>query len=90
MYQGVDEQIAYTLTTTPWGSSPSNPAVVVKNSAGADVTASVTAGSGSVSGDVITTPIIKSLTAGEWYRVEVKFTISGNIPEAWFYLVGQT
>ena len=39
LVQGVDERIAYTLTTTPWGSSPSSPSVVVKDEDGTDVTA---------------------------------------------------
>ncbi len=89
LVQGVDEQIAYQVTTTPWGSSPTNVAVVVKNSAGTDVTATVTSGTASVMGDVITLPVIKSLTAGEVYRVEVKFTVSGNILETFFWIAAE-
>ena len=39
LYQGVDEQIAYTLTITLWGNSPTSVSVVMKNAAGADVSA---------------------------------------------------
>lgn len=82
--QGEDESIAYTLTTTPWGSDPTSPAVVVKDltNGGADVTETVTSGDASADGDVITTPAIGSLTAGHRYRVEVTFTIAGNVQEA--------
>ena len=84
--QGEDEQIAYSITTTPWGSDPSSVAVVVKDesAAFADVTDTVTSGSASANGDVITTPIIKSLTAGRTYRVEVKFAAGANVFECYF------
>lgn len=88
--QGVDEQIAYQLTTTPWGASPTSVAVVVKTADGADVTATVTSGAASVVGDVITLPVIKSLTAGLVYRVEVKFTVSGNVLECFFRIAAET
>ena len=72
--QGIDEQITYNLTTTPWGSSPT--AVTVKayditDGAYADVTSTVLSGEASVSGDVITLPSLESLTAGKRYRVEI-------------------
>ena len=87
--QGVDEQIAYALTTTPWGSSPSSVAVVVKDNNDADVSANCLSGSASVSGDVITTPVVKSLVAGKRYRLEIRFTVSGNICEAWAEMWGE-
>ena len=89
--QGEDEQIAYAITTTPWGSTPSSVTVVVKdetNSFGV-VTTSVTSGSAAVVGDVITTPIVKSLTAGHTYRVETKFTSGVNVFECYFRLRGE-
>jgi len=87
-FQGEDEQVVYTITTTPWGTAPSAVAVVVKDetAAFADVTASVTSGSASVSGDVITTPKIQGLSAGRTYRVEVKFTSGANVMECYFKL----
>ena len=84
--QGVDERIAYRLTVTNWGSSPTSVSVVVKDRAGNDVTATVTTGSASVAGNVITLPVIHSLTAGVIYRCEVKFTIDGNVLEAYVYI----
>jgi hypothetical protein len=89
LYQGVDEQIAYTLTTTPWGSSPSSVSVVIKNAAGTDVSATCLSGSASVNGNIITTPVVKSLTADAQYRLEIKFTCSGNIFEVWADIYGQ-
>ena len=89
IYQGEDEQIAYTLTTTPWGSSPSSPVVTVKNAAGEDKTSDFTDGNASASGDVITTPTILDLVDGAQYRLEIKFTVSGNVEETWGDLCGE-
>jgi hypothetical protein len=86
--QGEDEQIVYSLTTTPWGTSPTTPAVVVKDMSDAakNVTATVTTGTATANGDVITLPLIKSLTAGHEYRVAVRFTANGNVFEPFFIL----
>jgi len=90
LYQGEDEQIVYTLTTTPWGSSPTSVVVKIKDTAtNTDVSSTCLSGSASTTGDVITTPIVKSLTAGSLYRLEIKFTVSGNIVEAWTYIAGE-
>lgn len=89
LHQGEDERIVYTLETTPWGSDPTVPVVTIKNASGTDVTATNATGAASVSGDVISTPIIHSLTAGVRYRLEIKFTIGGNVVEAWANLVGE-
>ena len=43
-----------------------------------------------MSGDSIVTPIVKSLVAGESYRMEIKFTSNGNIFEAYTDIVGET
>lgn len=86
--QGDDEKVTYTITTTNWASNPSSPSMTVtKVSDGSDVTSSVTSGSISASGDVITLKQIESLTAGELYRVEVQFTATGYAPaECFFYI----
>ena len=83
LFQGEDEEIVYCLTTTPWGSTPTNVSVVVKDVDGTDVTSSVTSGISAVSGDVISTPTIQDLTANTEYRLEIRFTVSGNVMEAW-------
>ncbi len=88
LYQGIDEEIAYTLTTTPWGSDPSSPSVVLKDADGVDVSGTYLDGSASVSGDVITTPTVKDLVNDTAYRLEIKFTIDGNVQETWVDLYG--
>lgn len=92
--QGVDESIVYTLTTTPWGSSPGSISVKVytmsPSGTRTDVTSTVMpTGSASAVGDVISLPALKLLTAGTLYRVEIKFTCSGNIFEAYAYIWGE-
>lgn len=84
-YIGADETIVFTLTTTPWGSSPSSPSAKIYEISGdtlTDVTSTCMTGSTTAVNDVITLPAIKSCTAGTDYRVEVKFTCSGNTFEA--------
>jgi hypothetical protein len=86
--QGVDEEIAYKLTTTPWGSSPGTVSVAAYDvtTTRTLVTSTVLSGSASVSGDVITTPVVKSLTADSVYRIEIKFTCSGNVFETFLII----
>jgi hypothetical protein len=90
--QGEDEQVVYTITTTPWGSTPTSPAVVVKrDDTGADVTSTVMpTNSPSILGDVITLSTLKLLTADVVYRVEVKFTTGGNVLECYFMVSAET
>lgn len=94
--QGVDERIAYTLTTTPWGSTPSSVAVVVYDvTSGLASRTLVTAtvmptNSPAVVGDVITLSLLRSLTAGHVYRVEVAFVADGNTFETYFNVRAET
>ena len=87
-YQGEDEQIIYSITTTNWASDPTSVSVAVKdNTAGdVDVTSSVTSGSTVTNGDLITLLTIKSLTAGHLYRVEVQFTAESSKFECYFVI----
>ncbi len=90
--QGVDEQIVYTLSTTKVGSSPTSPSVKVFDVKASyeDVTSTVMpSGSPSVASDVITLPKLQSLTAGKVYRVEVKYTVSGNLIETYFNVIAE-
>ncbi|MDY7078646.1 MAG: hypothetical protein SXV54_17160 [Chloroflexota bacterium] len=90
IYQGEDEEIAYTLTIpSSWGPSPSSPTVTIKDADGADVTSTYTSGSASVDGTVITTSTILNLVADAQYRLEIQFTSSGNVLEAWADLRGE-
>lgn len=90
-YQGEDESIAYTVDVSAIGSSPSSVSVVVKDvTNGTVVTATVMPTNvPSVDGDVITLSPLKSLTAGVLYRVEVKYTLSGNVLENYFIVQAQ-
>jgi len=90
IYQGADETITYTLTTTPWGSSPTAPVLTVKNDAGADVTSTVApSGSTTATGDVITLKPISGLTAGTRYRMEIRFTLGVSVFETFADLIAQ-
>lgn len=85
--QGVDEALAYTVTTTNWGSSPtSTSAKIYDTSDDSDKTTTCMTGSTSVAGDVITLPVIDSLAAGTEYRVEVKFTTDSTEWECYFII----
>lgn len=88
LLQGIDEQIVYTILTTPVCSSPSNVSAkafdVTLKDVYTDVTATVLSGSASASGDTITCPILQALTLGRRYRVEVKWTCNGNVIERYF------
>jgi len=93
-FQGSGESLIYTVTTTNWGSSPGTVSVkaysVSSDETLTDVTSTVIpAGSASVTGDVITLPAIKNLTAGTLYLIEVTFTSGSNIFVAAFELLGE-
>jgi len=64
LVQGEEEEILYSITTTPWGSNPFNVVVKAYDESNdlQDVTATVLDGVPSVTGDVITIPTVKSLT----------------------------
>lgn len=85
--QGAGETKTYSLTVTPWGSSPTSPAVTVEKYVDAtytDVTADLTIGAPTVSGDVITFSLA-GLSAGVRYRVTISFTCGSdvNTPFLW-------
>ncbi len=84
--QGVDERLTYALDISQWGSNPTAIVCVIKLGT-QDVTATVSTGSPSAtSATVITLPQIHSLVAGLEYRVEVKFTVAGQVVEAYFII----
>ena len=80
--QSPQESVSYSITTTPWGSTPSSITLTVYDvtvpGVETDVTSDVVAGSNSALGDVITTQRIGSLTLGHDYRADVLFTDSNN------------
>lgn len=100
--QGADEQIAYRLDTSNWSAVPASPSTpssisakiyTVTEVAGVttytDVTSTKMSGSCVISGQYITLPVILSLTAGTEYRVECKFTLAGNVFEAYGKINGE-
>lgn len=90
LMQGIGERIAYTLTTTPWGSTPTSPVVKLKTCPDLiDVSSTKLNGSASANGDVITTPLIIDLQDGKEYRLEITFVCSGNTFMAWAKVLGE-
>jgi len=85
-YQSSDEERAYTITTTNWVSSPTSPSVAAyldKNNK--DVTSTVfPVNSPTAANDIITLSVLKSLSKGDVYRIEVQFTVGSNIYECYF------
>ena len=94
-YQGTDEQIAYKVTVpTSWGTadftSITNTLYEDPDGDNTDVSATKLSGETTASGQVITTKLVKSLTAGTKYRLEVKFTGSeNNVLEAYAIIFAQ-
>jgi len=87
--QGADEKIPYVLETNvaDWNLiRPVSASVTVKwNST--DATSTNSSGSVTISGTTITTPLIKSLTAGKRYRMEIKWANStGATAEAYAWI----
>lgn len=93
LYQGEDERIAYTLDVSNVGDSPTAQSVSVYQVDGltfTDVESTVMpTNTPTVSGNIITLSLLRDLTNGKTYQVEVKFTITGNIFEHYFRVVGQ-
>ena len=83
-YQGVDEEVVYSVDVSDWGEGPTSPTVVIKDPDGEDVSSTSLDGSPNLSGNVITTPKVKALVEGEQYRVEIKFTLEGRVLEIFF------
>jgi hypothetical protein len=86
--QGANERIAYKLTTTPWGSSPTSPVVKIFDQTGVDKSSTNLSGSPSVTGDVITTPLVIALQSSVQYKLTINFVVSGNTMEAYGYIAG--
>lgn len=78
--QGIDEEIPYGFIVTEWGTSPSSVVVVAKIlSTLVDVTDTLFPdNSPVVDGDLITLSLLKAITEGVVYRIEVKFNVDGG------------
>lgn len=91
VYQGINEQLVYTVTTTPWGSTPATLVNTLWDITDADnpsdVSSTKLTGSTNAAGDVITTKKVYGLTLNSNYRLDVKFTDSAsNIWEAYLII----
>lgn len=94
--QGIQESIVYQLTTTPWGSSPgtivATAYLVDESEEPVTYTDKTTelfpTNTPSASGDVISlSPCVGSaMTLDALYRIEIKFTCSSNVFEAYAYI----
>jgi len=89
--QGEDERIAYSFSTTKWGSNPTGVVVAAYDVSDkfANVSSTVLFGNPGVNVNVITTPTVHSLTVGHKYRFEIQFTCSDNTFETYFTLRGE-
>jgi hypothetical protein len=92
LVMGQDEKLTFTLTVTPWGSSPSSVSVKVfdvTDGGYTDVSSTVLNGSPAVDGDVITLPSVEDLVAGHVYRLEILFMSGGNTFECYAVVRGE-
>jgi len=84
-YWGENEAPVFTLTTTPWGSSPTGLSLTIEDLSNneTDVTSTLTDGSDpTATGDIVTLPQISGWKRGHRYRVRVAFTAGGTDWEA--------
>jgi hypothetical protein len=88
--QTTAEQISYSLDVSLWGSAPAPVSVTVLDASDsfADVTTTVMpSGSASVTGNVISLPKLRALTAGHLYKILVLFDIGGNREEGFIQVL---
>jgi len=89
VYQGVAEEIAYTLDTSEWGCEPTGLGVTISKY-GVDCSSDcLSTDSPSASGNIITTPLVKNLEANKQYRLDIQFESSGNTFVAYCIIVGE-
>lgn len=84
-YVSSDERKVYTITTTNVQGTPSS-ATVVAYDESVDASVGTTvfpSGSPSVSGDIVTLPVMRAFTKGHSYRVEVLFVCGSSYHECW-------
>src|SRR3990170_2170579 len=90
--QGVDERIAYQIDSVLNG-TPTSPTVVAKlrSATGTytDVTTTVfPTNSPTIATTIITLSLFRDHTLDAFYRIEVKYTVSGNILEDVIEVIG--
>ncbi len=88
-WQGEDEEVAYSVDTTPWGGYDSDEAVTLLDGNGVDVSVAHLAGAASVVGEVITTPLVTALIPGIKYTLQILWVCGANTFEAYCYVIGE-
>ena len=83
LIQGANEQVAYRLTTTPWGSNPTNPVCHVMVEGGLHDSKLITTTTCTVVGDVITTGRVQNLLEKTNYKIRIRFNIGTDVFEAY-------
>lgn len=87
--QGSTEKRAYRCRMLE-GMTPTSVAISVWNETdNVDATSGSTEGASTVSANIITTKLIKSLAAGKVYRVNVEFTSGSEIINRYFRVEGE-
>lgn len=84
-WQGKNETVVYSLTSTPWGSSPgsiTNTIEDITTGLAVDTSSTNLTGATSVNGDAITTKAVTALVVGHTYRMRVRFTCGSSTFEA--------
>jgi hypothetical protein len=94
IFIGKNESVPLTVDFANWLSGPlTSPTVslfdVTTGQPGTDVSGTKLSGSASVSGTVVTTPLITGLTDGATYLLRVKVTKGTGIYEAWDFIQGE-
>lgn len=88
--QRPDERVAYQVTLDSTYTSPSTPVCTLYDLAdNTDVTSTNLFGSASIVGQVFTSPLVVSLTAGKKYRLEFQFQSGGNTFEPYLIIRGK-
>jgi hypothetical protein len=88
---GRNEKKQFVLDTTPWGGSPTSPACVLYDvtlNTEVDVSATKLSGSPTISGAVITTPLVQLLTAGSDYLLLIRWMKGSEVSEALLLIHG--
>ena len=90
--QGIDERVAYQIDTAAIG-TPTSPSAVAKVRTSPNAYAVVTTtvfptNTPSVATTIITLSLFRDLTQDAFYRIEVQYTVSGNLFEDVIEVIG--
>ena len=84
--QSAEEEIIYKITTTNWGSNPTNVSTTAFDETVKEVctNSAFPENEPTVDGDIISLSPLKSLIKNRTYKIEVKFKTDGNVFECFF------